>query len=31
GTQFLDVRTLIGTSPVPLQPGAAASYRALHG
>ncbi|MEC3981696.1 TAXI family TRAP transporter solute-binding subunit [Amycolatopsis sp. H20-H5] len=31
GTQFLDVRTLIGTSPVPLHPGAAASYRALHG
>jgi TRAP transporter TAXI family solute receptor len=31
GTQFLDVRTLIGTQPVPLQPGAAATYRALHG
>ncbi|MEV6443743.1 TAXI family TRAP transporter solute-binding subunit [Amycolatopsis sp. NPDC051716] len=31
GTQFLDVRTLIGTQPVPLQPGAAAAYRALHG
>jgi TRAP transporter TAXI family solute receptor len=31
GTQFLDVRTLIGTEPVPLQPGAAAAYRALHG
>lgn len=31
GTQFLDVRTLIGTQPVPLQPGAAETYRALHG
>jgi len=31
GAQFLDVRTLIGTEPVPLQPGAAAEYRTLHG
>ena len=31
GAQFLDVRTLIGTEPVPLQPGAASAYRALHG
>ncbi len=31
GVQFLDVRTLIGTEPVPLQPGAAAEYRTLHG
>ncbi|MFD9896206.1 TAXI family TRAP transporter solute-binding subunit [Amycolatopsis sp. NPDC059027] len=31
GTQFLDVRTLIGTGAVPLHPGAAAAYRALHG
>ncbi|MEW2499608.1 MULTISPECIES: TAXI family TRAP transporter solute-binding subunit [unclassified Amycolatopsis] len=31
GTQFLDVRTLIGTQPVPLHPGAADTYRALHG
>ncbi|WP_410627416.1 TAXI family TRAP transporter solute-binding subunit [Amycolatopsis sp. cmx-8-4] len=31
GTQFLDVRTLIGTQPVPLQPGAATAYRVLHG
>ncbi|MBA8928433.1 hypothetical protein BC739_005650 [Kutzneria viridogrisea] len=31
GTQFLDVRTLIGTVDVPLHPGAAAAYRALHG
>jgi TRAP transporter TAXI family solute receptor len=31
GTQFLDVRTLIGTGSVPLHPGAAAAYRALHG
>ncbi|WP_033287549.1 TAXI family TRAP transporter solute-binding subunit [Amycolatopsis jejuensis] len=31
GTQFLDVRTLIGTQPVPLHPGAAATYQALHG
>ncbi|GAA3570178.1 TAXI family TRAP transporter solute-binding subunit [Amycolatopsis ultiminotia] len=31
GTQFLDVRTLIGTEPVPLHPGAAGTYRALHG
>ncbi|MGW4489552.1 TAXI family TRAP transporter solute-binding subunit [Amycolatopsis sp. NPDC004368] len=31
GTQFLDVRTLIGTQPVALHPGAADTYRALHG
>jgi TRAP transporter TAXI family solute receptor len=31
GTQFLDVRTLIGTGGVPLHPGAAAGYRDLHG
>lgn len=31
GTQFLDVRTLIGTRPVALHPGAAGTYRALHG
>ncbi|RRO15696.1 TAXI family TRAP transporter solute-binding subunit [Saccharopolyspora rhizosphaerae] len=31
GTQFLDVRTLIGTGDVPLHPGAAATYRDLHG
>lgn len=31
GTQFLDVRTLIGTGTVPLHPGAAATYRKLHG
>lgn len=35
GTQFLDVRALIGTGSgpgtVPLHPGAAAAYRALHG
>lgn len=31
GTQFLDVRSLIGTRPVPLHPGAAESYRRLHG
>lgn len=31
GAQFLDVRTLIGTEPVPLQPGAASEYRTLHG
>ncbi|TVT47489.1 TAXI family TRAP transporter solute-binding subunit [Amycolatopsis rhizosphaerae] len=31
GTQFLDVRTLIGTGDVPLHPGAANAYRALHG
>ncbi|SHG66804.1 TAXI family TRAP transporter solute-binding subunit [Streptoalloteichus hindustanus] len=31
GTQFLDVRTLIGTGGVPLHPGAAAVYRAVHG
>ncbi|PRX45107.1 hypothetical protein B0I33_110206 [Prauserella shujinwangii] len=31
GTQYLDVRTLIGTRTVPLHPGAAAAYRALHG
>ncbi|MCP2257908.1 hypothetical protein LX15_001594 [Streptoalloteichus tenebrarius] len=31
GTQFLDVRTLVGTSGVPLHPGAAEVYRAVHG
>ncbi|MFF3502368.1 TAXI family TRAP transporter solute-binding subunit [Streptomyces sp. NPDC003247] len=31
GTQFLDVGSLIGTGAVPLHPGAAAAYRALHG
>ncbi|WP_199432187.1 TAXI family TRAP transporter solute-binding subunit [Qaidamihabitans albus] len=31
GAQYLDVRTLIGTRSVPLHPGAAAAYRALHG
>jgi TRAP-type uncharacterized transport system substrate-binding protein len=31
GTQFLDIRTLIGTTDLPLHPGAAAAYRQLHG
>ncbi|MEO6086146.1 MAG: TAXI family TRAP transporter solute-binding subunit [Umezawaea sp.] len=31
GTQFLDVRSLIGTTDIPLHPGAAAAYRDLHG
>ncbi|MCI2420308.1 TAXI family TRAP transporter solute-binding subunit [Saccharopolyspora sp. K220] len=31
GTQFLDVRNLIGTGPVPLHPGAQRAYRDLHG
>ena len=31
GTQFLDVRNLIGTGEVPLHPGATATYRDLHG
>ncbi|MBW4717639.1 TAXI family TRAP transporter solute-binding subunit [Saccharothrix obliqua] len=31
GTQFLDVRSLIGTTGLPLHPGAAATYRDLHG
>ncbi|MCP2163790.1 TAXI family TRAP transporter solute-binding subunit [Goodfellowiella coeruleoviolacea] len=31
GTQFLEVRTLIGTAGVPLHPGAAQEYRVLHG
>lgn len=31
GTQYLDQRSLIGTGDVPLHPGAAAAYRALHG
>ncbi|GAA2774873.1 TAXI family TRAP transporter solute-binding subunit [Saccharopolyspora taberi] len=31
GTQFLDVRTLIGTGAVPLHPGAELAYRELHG
>ncbi|PWW62761.1 TAXI family TRAP transporter solute-binding subunit [Actinokineospora spheciospongiae] len=31
GTQYLDLRSLITTAPVPLHPGAAAAYRDLHG
>ncbi|CCH30416.1 TAXI family TRAP transporter solute-binding subunit [Actinosynnema sp. NPDC047251] len=31
GTQFLDVRSLIGTADLPLHPGAAEAYRDLHG
>jgi hypothetical protein len=31
GTQFLDLRTLIGTADVPLHPGAIQAYRKLHG
>jgi TRAP transporter TAXI family solute receptor len=31
GTQFLDIRTLIGTADIPLHPGAAQAYRDLHG
>ncbi|MBB5895362.1 TAXI family TRAP transporter solute-binding subunit [Kutzneria kofuensis] len=31
GTQFLDIRTLIGTADLPLHPGAAEAYRQLHG
>ena len=31
GTQFLDIRTLIGTADLPLHPGAAEEYRQLHG
>lgn len=31
GTQFLDIRTLIGTADLPLHPGAAQAYRQLHG
>ncbi|MEU7530888.1 TAXI family TRAP transporter solute-binding subunit [Saccharothrix sp. NPDC042600] len=31
GTQFLDVRSLIGTAGLPLHPGAAETYRDLHG
>jgi TRAP transporter TAXI family solute receptor len=31
GTQYLDQRSLIDTGDVPLHPGAAATYRALHG
>lgn len=31
GTQYLDVRTLIGTASLPLHEGAAAVYRVLHG
>ncbi|MDI2029935.1 TAXI family TRAP transporter solute-binding subunit [Saccharopolyspora sp. TS4A08] len=31
GTQFLDVRNLIGTGDVPLHPGATTAYRDLHG
>lgn len=31
GTQFLDVRSLIGTGGIALYPGAVAAYRSLHG
>jgi uncharacterized protein len=31
GTQFLDVRSLIGTAGLPLHPGATTTYRTLHG
>jgi TRAP-type uncharacterized transport system substrate-binding protein len=31
GTQFLDVRSLIGTGGIALHPGAVAAYRSLHG
>lgn len=31
GTQFLDVRSLIGTGGIALHPGAVTAYRALHG
>ncbi|MFJ6739965.1 hypothetical protein ACIQOU_13800 [Streptomyces sp. NPDC091279] len=31
GTQFLDVRGLIGTGGIPLHPGAVTAYRAPHG
>ncbi|MFJ8826542.1 TAXI family TRAP transporter solute-binding subunit [Streptomyces sp. NPDC102467] len=31
GTQFLDVRSLIGTGSIALHPGALAAYRSLHG
>ncbi|MHC5261417.1 TAXI family TRAP transporter solute-binding subunit [Streptomyces sp. UC4497] len=31
GTQFLDVRSLIGTGGIALHPGALAAYRSLHG
>ncbi|WP_116048090.1 TAXI family TRAP transporter solute-binding subunit [Amycolatopsis palatopharyngis] len=31
GTQYLDVRTLIGTASLPLHEGAASAYRTLHG
>ncbi|MEV8444180.1 TAXI family TRAP transporter solute-binding subunit [Actinosynnema sp. NPDC051121] len=31
GTQFLDVRSLIGTAGLPLHPGAATTYRTHHG
>lgn len=31
GTQFLDLRSLIGTGPVPLHPGAVEAYTRLHG
>lgn len=31
GTQFLDPRSLIETAGIPLHPGAAATYQALHG
>lgn len=31
GTQFLDVRSMIGTGGIALHPGAVAAYRSLHG
>jgi TRAP-type uncharacterized transport system substrate-binding protein len=31
GTQFLDVRSLIGTGAIALHPGAVTAYRSLHG
>jgi TRAP transporter TAXI family solute receptor len=31
GTQFLDVRSLIGTGSIPLHPGSVDAYRSLHG
>lgn len=31
GIQYLDQRSLIATQPVPLHPGAADTYRQLHG
>jgi hypothetical protein len=31
GTQFLDVRSMIGTGGIALRPGAVAAYRSLRG